>query len=371
MPIDRTTFVRTSALLLIIGLAALVAIVGTTLWLVQGTGSYFDEVIEARDARAATVDLRYLMQDVEIGQRGYLLTGNESYLDPYLQARDRLMPQFEVLDTVLAPYPQAKEPMARLRQALEGKIAEVDETIALYRAGDAEAALAIVTTDRGKELMDEARQLLTAIVTAADARLTEGVSDMRGNMSLLQAVTIGGGLLIVLVVGGSVWSSLTYTRELLEAEEEVKALNAGLEQRVADRTQDLIRANEEVQRFAYIVTHDLRAPLVNIMGFTSELESTMKTIRNYVLADGGELNESDIHEARQAAAEDLPEAIDFIRSSTRKMDGLINAILKISARPISRPSSIRFRRPTARRGSTSTCRASFPTGWRWNRRSAT
>jgi signal transduction histidine kinase len=330
MPIDRTTFVRTSALLLIIGLAALVAIVGTTLWLVQGTSSYFDEVIEARDARAATVDLRYLMQDVEIGQRGFLLTGDERYLEPYLQARDRLMPQYEVLNTVLAPYPQAEEPMARLRQALEDKIAEVDETIALYRAGDAAGAIGVVTTDRGKELMDEARELLGAIVTAADARLTEGVSDMRGNMSLLQVVTIGGGLLIVLVVGGSVWSSLTYTRELLEAEAEVKELNAGLEQRVADRTQDLMRANEEVQRFAYIVTHDLRAPLVNIMGFTSELESTMKTIRGYVLADGEELSESDIHDARQAAAEDLPEAIDFIRSSTRKMDGLINAILKIS-----------------------------------------
>jgi signal transduction histidine kinase len=78
------------------------------------------------------------------------------------------------------------------------------------------------------------------------------------------------------------------------------------------------------------VTHDLRAPLVNIMGFTSELDSTMKTIQTYVLADGEPLSQQEIQDARLAASEDLPEAIGFIRSSTRKMDALINAILKIS-----------------------------------------
>src|SRR5690606_34928704 len=143
-------------------------------------------------------------------------------------------------------------------------------------------------------------------------------------------VTILGGLVIVGVVGGAVWMALSYTRELIDARAELETLNTDLEERVNERTQDLIRANEEVQRFAYIVTHDLRAPLVNIMGFTAELDETMKSIQTYVLADGEPLSEQEIKEARTAAAEDLPEAIGFIRSSTRKMDGLINAILKIS-----------------------------------------
>ena len=45
-----------------------------------------------------------------------------------------------------------------------------------------------------------------------------------------------------------------------------------IEAAVAERTTDLRRANDEIQRFAYIVSHDLRSPLVNIMGFTAELE---------------------------------------------------------------------------------------------------
>ncbi len=64
----------------------------------------------------------------------------------------------------------------------------------------------------------------------------------------------------------------TYTREIVRARAEVEALNAGLELRVKERTVDLQRANDEIQRFAYIVSHDLRAPLVNVMGFTTELK---------------------------------------------------------------------------------------------------
>ena len=111
---------------------------------------------------------------------------------------------------------------------------------------------------------------------------------------------------------------------------EVQALNEDLEERVDERTHDLVRANQEIQRYAYIVTHDLRAPLVNIMGFTKRTGNSLGLMRAYVLADGAQLSEAEITEARNAASEDVPEALAFIRSSTSKMDGLINAILKIS-----------------------------------------
>ena len=330
MPITRTSFLRTSAILLVVGLVALIGIVGTTLWLVERTQVYFDEVVEAREARTATVDLRTALQDVETGQRGFLLTLDETYLEPFNDARSRILPAYERMKAVLEPYPQADEPMARLLEGIETKISELDRTIELAREGRRDEAVAIVRTDRGKAIMDEARTLFTAVIEAADERLMAGVEDQTRSADLLRWAAILGGVVILAVVGGSVWIALSYTRELVTTRSAVESLNTDLELRVTERTQDLIRANEEVQRFAYIVTHDLRAPLVNIMGFTAELDETMKSIQSYVLADGDPLSEQEIQEARTAAAEDLPEAIGFIRSSTRKMDSLINAILKIS-----------------------------------------
>jgi len=112
----------------------------------------------------------------------------------------------------------------------------------------------------------------------------------------------------------------------VRTEEETRRLASML----ADRVAELDAANEEIQRFAYIVSHDLRAPLVNVMGFTSELESAQAEIEQFyrkVLEANPGLVSPDIRSAVEA---DLVEAIGFIKSSTVKMDKLINAILKLS-----------------------------------------
>lgn len=330
MQTQRSNFIRTSAILMVVGLIALTGIVGTTVMLVNRAQNYFNAIIAERDLRTATTTLRIILQDLESSQRGFLLTEEEAYLVPYNEAYGRVIPAISRVFETIGLHPQYKARLEQLSGALTRKIEEMQQTIDLVRAGRREEAIQIVATDRGKEIMDEARIVLRDIVNTADHGLTQGVDEQRKSAGMLYLIVLAGGFVILVVVGGSVWMALRYTRDLLNARAEVEALNQGLELRVAERTQDLIRANEEVQRFAYIVTHDLRAPLVNIMGFTSELTETMKSIQTYVLADGDQLNPQEITEARIAASEDMPEAIDFIRKSTRKMDGLINAILKIS-----------------------------------------
>ncbi|MEE7506202.1 MHYT domain-containing protein [Methylobacterium mesophilicum] len=90
------------------------------------------------------------------------------------------------------------------------------------------------------------------------------------------------------------------------------------EQRQAEA--DLRESNEEIQRYAYIVSHDLRAPLVNVMGFTSELEATRTEIAA-ALRD---------HPAAERLDADLGEALGFIKAAVNRMEGLIAAILKLS-----------------------------------------
>jgi PAS domain S-box-containing protein len=83
---------------------------------------------------------------------------------------------------------------------------------------------------------------------------------------------------------------------------------------------ELRESNEEIQRYAYIVSHDLRAPLVNVMGFTSELETTQADVRAAL---------RDHPQAAQIDA-DLGEALGFIKAAVTRMESLIAAILKLS-----------------------------------------
>jgi signal transduction histidine kinase len=330
MPISKLAFVRSTVLAILVGLGALLLIVGFNLWLVSQARVYSDIVSLSRQERSAIVDLSNMMDDAETGQRGYLLTGDKAYLEPYRDSEGRIPGQVEKLRQLTADDPTQSEIAAKLEPTIATKMAELRETIDLYDAGRRDEALALVKSDRGKKTMDQARRYFGTLLERADNNLTEAVREEQESIEWLQWVTVGGALAILLVVGASVWSVITYTRQLIVAQREVAALNVGLEDRVRERTADLGRANEEIQRFAYIVTHDLRAPLVNVMGFTSELEGSLDAIQTYVKQSDAASEDETVKKVREAALEDLPEAIGFIRSSTRKMDGLINAILKLS-----------------------------------------
>jgi signal transduction histidine kinase len=166
---------------------------------------------------------------------------------------------------------------------------------------------------------------------------------------------IGGGLLTTLLLFAAALAQARATGVAQEAREQLRLANAGLEDRVEERTSqlesarnaletlnrnletrvsirtaDLQEANEEMQRFAYIVSHDLRSPLVNVMGFTSELDVALQALRKFYEDAVARTPDIASPDAKIAIEEDLPEAIDFIRSSTSKMDRLINAILKLS-----------------------------------------
>jgi signal transduction histidine kinase len=153
---------------------------------------------------------------------------------------------------------------------------------------------------------------------------------------------IGSGFVVVLA-GISIFLVRRSLRARDRAEASLRDNNLNLEATVDERTADLREANNEIQRFAYIVSHDLRSPLVNIMGFTTELEELRGDIfkRMASLARAGSPEPAVPENATDSAepvlkgtdkqlSEDFGEALGFIKSSIAKMDRLISAILSLT-----------------------------------------
>jgi PAS domain S-box-containing protein len=130
-------------------------------------------------------------------------------------------------------------------------------------------------------------------------------------------------------VTGLVGVGLNIT-ERKRAEEALQQSHDELERRVQERTEDLLVVNEEVKRFAYIVSHDLRAPLVNIKGFASELRSSVEAVKDTIMPYVANLDERQRREVTQSLESDVPEALGFINASVERMNYLINAILQLS-----------------------------------------
>ncbi len=112
-----------------------------------------------------------------------------------------------------------------------------------------------------------------------------------------------------------------------------KRMRAGKElKRSADKLHqynlELERSNRELQDFAHVVSHDLRAPLVNLQGFSHELRLSCERLPS-VLVDVP-MPEAKRRELAILLEEDIPEAIEFITTNATKMDGLLAGVLQLS-----------------------------------------
>ncbi|MCM5552758.1 ATP-binding protein [Pleomorphomonas sp. NRK KF1] len=327
-------FVGYSLLLLAGGAVVLLMIVSAAF--IFSSRSQLHGTESLRAARVDRLILEFIsdLVDAETAQRGFIITSNEAYLEPYEKALTQFAKDVADLRLRAAEVDEGKaiapEPVEELIRLGQEKMDLVGHNLAEFRAGNVDELRVVIASDQGRVLMDEIRGKAEAIREIAIAVRIARAAAMRETATMLRTMISLGVAMIVVLTAGATMIMIRHLRQIDEARQELIEINQELESRVRERTEAVMRTNDELQRYAYIVSHDLRAPLVNIMGFTSELESATERLTTYVRKTGEEANDPDQADALLAVDEDIPEALGFIRSSMKRMDSLINEILKLS-----------------------------------------
>ena len=282
------------------------------------------EVVDDLNRLALTVERS------ETAARGYVIRPDALRRRTFETNRDLVAPVLAGLRSKTADNPRQVAAIARLEPLLATERQVLDRVTGLADSAGPTAAQAALAGEMDKRTVNAIRTVLGQMRAEELRLLGQRVGDARrasrwSQLALLLTGVLFGVLGIVTFV-----IVRRYTQQLDEARARLDQLNAGLEARVRERTADLSRVNAELQRFAYIVSHDLRSPLVNIMGFTAELDAAAKVLTGLIERVEAEAPQLVDEPARLAGREDLPEAVGFIRASTQKMDRLINAILRLS-----------------------------------------
>lgn len=129
--------------------------------------------------RLITVELQKLLTlaiDAETGQRGFVITGEDDYLEPYYQARQAIPASVDALEKFLSYDPAQLYQLKEIERLQQIKLEELETSIRARKEQGLLAAQALVLTNRGKAYMDEIRQRLAAVQQVEDAKLAQRIA---------------------------------------------------------------------------------------------------------------------------------------------------------------------------------------------------
>jgi CHASE3 domain sensor protein len=173
-------------------------------WNVRTLAATHRRVVHTHEVITQLQDVLSLLKDAETGQRGYLLTGEAAYREPYDEAVDVLPARLARLKELTADNPNQQARFPELEARIGAKLDELGRALALRDRAGPDAALAFVRDGRGKQEMDAIRGLVAA-VGADEQRMLErraAAADRRVRLTLATIVAVSAAVLLFHVVRG-------------------------------------------------------------------------------------------------------------------------------------------------------------------------
>jgi len=175
---SRRTQSSTSVSLGLVGVVLFFIASGfTCYWSIHVFNQDSELVVHTHQVMTALEELLSSMKDAESGQRGYVITGKEEYLEPYDQALQQLDERFANLDRLSEKRTSQVSHLQDIKDHIRAKTKELSETILLRKTKGFDAAMAVVLTNRGKAEMDALRSDISSSFQEEselrDLRLTE------------------------------------------------------------------------------------------------------------------------------------------------------------------------------------------------------
>jgi signal transduction histidine kinase len=139
---------------------------------------------EAQKTRGAINKLLQHMLDAETGQRGYLLTGDERYLEPYNAALADIDHNLDALRQLFTPYREQLAEFGLMSRHVSRKLAEMDLSVRMRKEGNEDAWKFVLTTDVGKEHMEAIREQSAKLAASSVSKMEQGQDQIRRTLQL-------------------------------------------------------------------------------------------------------------------------------------------------------------------------------------------